>query len=119
VLYGLAFGAAPTLLRSMMADLTDDDELRSGLKRSGLFFALLTTTNKVGGALSVGVTYAILEDLVGFQPGAANTPAVLDGLLWTYVLGTSVGLLAAYAALIGYPLTRSRHEQIRAELDAR
>jgi Na+/melibiose symporter-like transporter len=31
VLYGLAFGAAPTLLRSMMADLSDDDELRSGL----------------------------------------------------------------------------------------
>lgn len=119
ILYGIAFGAAPTLLRSMMADLTDDDELRTGRKRSGLFFALLTTTNKLGGALSVGVGFAILEELVGFQPGTANSAAALDGLLWTYVLGTSLGLLAAYVALIRYPLTRLRHEEIRQALETR
>lgn len=119
ILYGVAFGAAPTLLRSMMADLTDDDELRSGQKRSGLFFALLTTTNKLGAALSVGVSFAILERVVGFQPGTENTSAALDGLLLTYALGTGLGLLAAYVALIRYPLTRSRHEEIRAALEAR
>ena len=37
IAFGVAFGAAPTLLRSMMADLTDEDELRSGQKRPGLF----------------------------------------------------------------------------------
>lgn len=119
ILYGVAFGAAPTLLRSMMADLTDDDELRSGKQRSGLFFALLTTTNKLGAALAVGVSFAILEQVVGFQPRAENSQAALDGLLWTYVLGTSLGLLAAYVALIRYPLDRTRHDAIRAELDAR
>jgi Na+/melibiose symporter-like transporter len=119
ILYGIAFGAAPTLLRSMMADLTDHDELRSGEKRSGLFFALLTTTNKVGGALAVGVSFAILEQVVGFQPGTDNSQSVLDDVLLTYVLGTAVGLLAAYFALVGYPLTRERHQQIRAELEAR
>lgn len=119
VMYGVAFGAAPTLLRSMMADLTDQDELISGQKRSGLFFALLTTSNKLGGALAVGVSFLILERLVGFEPGADNSPAVLDGLLWTYVLGTSAGLLAAYVALIRYPLTRARHEAIRRALESR
>ncbi|MAT83080.1 MAG: MFS transporter [Gammaproteobacteria bacterium] len=119
ILYGVAFGAAPTLLRSMMADLTDDDELRSGRKRSGLFFALLTTTNKLGAALAVGISFAILEKVVGFAPGPDNSQAALDGLLWVYVLGTGLGLLAAYVALIGYPLTRARHDEIRAELDRR
>ena len=119
ILYGVAFGAAPTLLRSMMADLTDEDELRSGQKRSGLFFALLTMTNKMGAALAVGVSFVILEEVVGFQPGPDNSPEALDGLLLTYVLGTGLGLLAAYAALIRYPLTRERHEAIRAELEAR
>ena len=119
ILYGVAFGAAPTLLRSMMADLTDDDELRSGRKRSGLFFALLTTTNKLGAALAVGIRFAILEKVVGFAPGPDNSQAALDGLLWVYVLGTGLGLLAAYVALIGYPLTRARHDVIRAELDRR
>jgi Na+/melibiose symporter-like transporter len=119
ILYGVAFGAAPTLLRSMMADLTDDDELRSGERRSGLFFALLTTTNKLGGALAVGVSFAILEQVVGFRPGAGNPQEALDGLLLTYVLGTGLGLVAAYVALIGYPLTRQRHEEIRAALEER
>lgn len=119
ILYGVAFGAAPTLLRSMMADLTDDDELRSGTKRSGLFFALLTTTNKLGQALAVGVSFTILEEVVGFQPGPGNSQAALDGLLLTYVLGTGLGLLAAYVALIRYPLTRARHEEIRTALETR
>lgn len=118
IFYGMAFGAAPTLLRSMMADLTDYDELSSGKKRSGLFFALLTTTNKLGAALAVGVSFAILEEFVGFQPGRENSQAALDGLLWTYALGTGLGLLAAYVALIRYPLTKARHEEIRAELEA-
>lgn len=119
LLYGIAYGAAPTLLRSMMADLTDDDELRSGQKRSGLFFALLTTTNKLGHALSIGVSFAILEQVVGFQPGTENTPEALNGLLITYVLGTGLGLLVAYLSLIGYPLTRDKHDLIRDELTRR
>ena len=61
LLYGVAFGAAPTLLRSMMADLTDVDELATGKKRAGLFFALLTTTNKLGSALAVGVVLTLVE----------------------------------------------------------
>ena len=49
-LAGLAFGAGPTLLHSMMADLTDIDELKTGQKRAGMYFALLATINKLGGA---------------------------------------------------------------------
>ena len=73
--FGLAFGAAPTLLRAMMADLTDQDELESREKRSGLLFGLLSTTNKIGSALSVGFTYLLLDLLFGFQPGSGQLPA--------------------------------------------
>ncbi|MEK9871185.1 MAG: MFS transporter, partial [Gammaproteobacteria bacterium] len=52
ILFGAAFGAPPTLIRSMMADITDEDELKSGQARPGLFFALLTTTNKLGAAIA-------------------------------------------------------------------
>ncbi len=119
ILYGVAFGAAPTLLRSMMADLTDEDELRSGQKRSGLFFALLTTTNKLGGALAVGVSYTFLEEVVGFVPGPDNSESAIWGLLLTFALGTALGLLGAYLALIRYPLTRERHAEIRRALESR
>ncbi|MDG1836947.1 MAG: MFS transporter, partial [Pseudomonadales bacterium] len=92
IAFGVAFGAAPTLLRSMMADLTDEDELRSGQKRPGLFFALLTTTNKLGAAFAVGASFAILEVAFGFVPGGDNSSEALDGLLVTYCVGTAFGL---------------------------
>lgn len=118
ILFGVAFGAAPTLLRSMMADLTDQDELHSGQKRSGLFFALLTTTSKAGAAFGVGLSFTILELAFGFQPGKMNTPEAMEGLLLTYTIGFSLPMFAGYLALIGYPLTRSKHDEIVAQLQA-
>ena len=119
ILYGTAFGAAPTLLRSMMADLTDADELVTGHKRAGLFFALLTTTNKLGAAAAVGISFTILEVAFGFVPGPGNPQEAIDGLLLTYTLGTALGLLIGMVAVIRYPLSKSKHDIIREELTAR
>jgi Na+/melibiose symporter-like transporter len=118
ILFGVAFGAAPTLLRSMMADLTDDDELKSGKKRSGLYFALLTTTSKAGAAFGVGVSFMILELVFGFQPGQSNSAEALDGLLITYTVGFALPMFLGYLALIRYPLTRAKHDEIVAQLQA-
>ena len=117
--YGIAFGAAPTLLRTMMADLTDLDELDSGEKRAGLFFAMLTTTNKLGAAVAVGLSFTILEAVFAFQPGAENSDEALWGLLLTYSLGTASGLLLAILPMINYPLNRAQHQKVRDQLDAR
>jgi len=118
IAFGVAFGAAPTLLRSMMADLTDEDTLRTGQQRAGLFFALLTTTNKLGAALAVGASFAILEVVFDFVPGGDNAQSALDGLLVTYAVGTAGGLFIAFIALLGYPLNKQAHDKIRAQLDA-
>ena len=40
ILFGLGYGAPFTLTRALMADIIDADELRSGEKRPGLFFAI-------------------------------------------------------------------------------
>jgi Na+/melibiose symporter-like transporter len=117
--FGLAFGAPPMLLRSMMADLTDEDELKSGQKRPGLFFALLTTTDKVGAALGVGISFTILELAFGFQPGGSNSADALEGLLLTYTIGFAAPTLIAYLALRSYPLTKEKHNAIVDELRAR
>ena len=119
IAFGVAFGAAPTLLRSMMADLTDEDELRSGQKRPGLFFALLTTTNKLGAAFAVGASFAILEVAFGFVPGGDNSSEALDGLLVTYCVGTAFGLFLAFLSMLKYPLNRTAHDEIRRELERR
>lgn len=117
--FGMAFGAPPMLLRSMMADLTDEDELRNGQKRPGLFFALLTTTDKVGAALGVGLSFTILEMAFGFEPRGNNSTTALNGLLMTYTVGFAIPTFIAYAALIGYPLSKQKHDAIVRELRAK
>ena len=119
ILYGITYGAAPTLLRSMMADLTDADELVTGRNRAGLFFALLTTTNKLGSAAAIGASFAVLELAFQFVPGPDNDKGAIDGLLLTYCLGTVLALSAAYVALIRYPLNRAEHDSIREKLALR
>ncbi len=119
IFYGAAYGAAPALLRSMMADLTDADELEVGEQRAGLFFALLTTTNKLGAAVAVGLCFWALEDGFGFVDKAGNSPEAIQGLLITYCVGTALGLFLAYLPMINYPLTSKRHAEIREQLDAR
>jgi Na+/melibiose symporter-like transporter len=119
VLYGFGFGAGPALTRALIADASDEDELDSGERRAGLFFALLTTTNKVGGALAVGVTYVVLEIGYGFVPGTDNSAAALQGVLDVYIFGSSLAMAGAGLLMIGYPLDRTRHDAIRRALDAR
>lgn len=118
ILYGIAFGAGPTLLRSMMADITDVDQLQTGRQRAGLFFALLTTTNKVGSAVAVSVAFIVIDAVFGFSPGGQNSAFAIDGLLATYCFLTIAGLVAAFVPLIGYPLNKAEHAKIRSELEA-
>lgn len=115
-LYGIAYGAAPSLLRSMMADLTDADELQTGNKRAGMYFALLTTVNKLGGAVAVGVALTTADLVFGFVPGIDNTQSAVDGLLAIYCFVPILGLALSYVPLLGYPLTRQRHAEIRKAL---
>lgn len=57
IFYSFAFGAAPTLLRSMMADLTDADELVTGLKRAGLFFCAVDHHQQTGSGCRGGCEF--------------------------------------------------------------
>ena len=65
-----------------------------------------------GGALGVGLSFGILDLVFDFQPGAVNSAAALDGLLYTYTLGFALPMFVAYIAMIRYPLTKQKHEEI-------
>ena len=119
VLYGIAYGAGSFLLRAIMADVCDKDLLETGQQRTGLYYSLLTMTNKIGFALSVGITYPIL-DLIGFvaEPGA-NSPETLDQLLALYVGMPALFMLAAGLVMWNYPLTKAAQEEMRRQLAER
>ena len=115
-LAGLAFGAGPTLLHSMMADLTDIDESKTGQKRAGMYFALLATVNKLGGASAVGLTLTLTDRLFGFTPGLENSPEAIQGLLVIFCFAPAAALAITYLPLHRYPLSKEKQAEIKQDL---
>ncbi len=117
VISGLPYAAANQLMRSLMADAGDEEKLKSGVDRTGLLYAVLTGTSKIGAALAVGVTFVGL-DMFGFDPHSDHNGAEAVFGLHSLFLGLP-GLLFVLAALmlIRYPLTRQRHDEIREALE--
>ena len=114
---GIVYAGVPFLLRSMTADVVDYDKLETGQDRTGLYYSLITTTMKVGGALGIGLGYPLL-DWIGFDPTGPNDPAQLDGLRYVYAFVPVVSELLVVALLYSFPLDEAMQRQIRARIDA-
>jgi Na+/melibiose symporter-like transporter len=118
VLLGLNMAAGPFLFRAIMADVADHDTVLTRQTRTGLFYSLLTSTNKIGAALAIGVSYMML-DMIGFVPKGVNTQAALDGLRMVYVW-PAVIISGIVAVILWYfPLDEEQQKANRAILDRR
>lgn len=118
-----SFGIASTMVTggSMMADVTDEDELRHARRREGLFFGAVAFTAKANVGLG-SLVAGVLVDLVGLEPWMTmeNVPdgvAVQLGIVTALTLAILV--FASGVAFSRYDLSRARHAEIRAALDVR
>jgi Na+/melibiose symporter-like transporter len=116
---GLPYAGPNQISRAMLADAADEDRLHHGADRTGLLYSLVAATAKIGPALAVGVTFVGLDRLVGFDPNSDhNTALAIGGLKAFFILLPAVLFTLASLCLIGYPLTRRRHDEIRKALEA-
>ncbi|MGB3810149.1 MAG: MFS transporter [Parvibaculum sp.] len=118
LLFGVNMAAGPFLFRSIMADVADHDSVQTKQTRTGLFFAMLTSTNKVGAAVAIGLSYMML-DVVGFVPGGENSAAALDGLRAVYVWPATIISAAVALILWRFPLDEAQQKANREILDRR
>jgi GPH family glycoside/pentoside/hexuronide:cation symporter len=121
VLCGPVWVAVYTLTPSMLADICDEDELRHGLRREGIFGALLFWIQKTG--YSFGFLGAMLTiALTGFDnttPGAIPTANSILSMRLVLTISTAVWAIAALLILKFYPLDQRRAEEVRIALEAR
>ncbi len=108
------------LIRAMVADIGDEVRLDLGVDRAALLYGLITSTSKIGGAASVGITFSVLGAF-GFDKheGVVNTGMPLYALEACYVVVPILTMFVGALSLWGYKLDAARHDGIRAELDVR
>jgi sugar (glycoside-pentoside-hexuronide) transporter len=115
---GIGYAAADMIPWSMLGEVVDEDELRSGERREGLYFGLFTFLRKLGGASAVALALLVL-DLAGYANDTAQSQTTLTTIrVLTAVVPALFVALGAWVAR-GYPLTRARHAEILAELARR
>lgn len=114
-----AGGFSQSLPNSMKADVIDLDTLSSGENRAALFFSAWSFTFKA--TSSIGAAIAIFGlSLFGFDAidGSNNGPDELFGLRFLFSTLPSLFFLAGAAIVWKYPITETRHAEIRRQIDA-
>lgn len=118
VFLGVNVGSVSILYRAIMADVGDWDEVQTGKRRTGLFYSLLTFTQKSGGAIAVGAVFWTL-DAIGFQPTGGNTEDAIQGLALLFVGIPLVCNLMVVAIMWGFPIDLAKQQELRRIIEER
>jgi len=105
------------LTSAMMADVCDLDELKTGLRREGMYGAVFTFLVKLGLAGVMALSGVILG-LAGFDQNLKlQTPETILKLRVLFMLLPLGTLAAALILTVKYPLSREKMQQIRTLLN--
>ncbi len=125
----LAFGAfssslgisASILISSMIADVVEDSELKTGRRSEGLFFAASAFVNKTvtgAGVFISGLVLTYVHFPTRARPGHVPQD-ILDHLALTYIPAYAVLYGIAFLFMLGYRISRtSHHDNLRRLADA-
>jgi GPH family glycoside/pentoside/hexuronide:cation symporter len=119
VLAGIGVGAAHVLPWSIIPDSIEWGELKTGERHEGMFYSLITLSQKVASSFAIPLCLLVLS-VTHYIPNSAQQPPsailgirIVAGPIPAALL--CVGIL--FAAL--YPLARESYSQIARELESR
>ncbi|MCX7848258.1 MAG: MFS transporter, partial [bacterium] len=120
IFYSVGIASYYMVLATMMADVTDHDELVTGFRREGMFGAINAFIIKIVNAISA-VLPGIVLVLSGFDPVLEynQTPATIMRMRIMNSFVPGILTLGCLLVLWRYPLTRERVEEIKEVLRRR
>lgn len=105
--------SATILTSSMIADVVEDSQVKTGRRSEGLFFAASAFTGKLvsaGGLFFAGLILSLVAFPLAAKPGQVD-PHILSRLVWAYMPTYAALSLAGFAFLCFYDISRRRHEE--------
>jgi GPH family glycoside/pentoside/hexuronide:cation symporter len=123
VLAGFGLSGPQTLTNILFAQVADEDELRSGVRREGAFFGINALITKPAQSLAIAIPPFILE-AAHFVTRQANNNAIYLNQPASALFGIKVfvGLIPGIAMLLGalilfwFPLRGARLEKMQKDL---
>jgi GPH family glycoside/pentoside/hexuronide:cation symporter len=100
---------------SMLADLTDLEQLRTGERREGALNGLSAFAQTGVAAVAVWLASLALS-AAGYHGTGDPSPTARSMIRVLMSVGTAVWLIAAIVCCLRYPLTRDRHREIHRAL---
>jgi len=114
---GIGYGGMMTIPSSILADVVDVDELKTGERREGLYFGTWDFIRKLASNLGKWAPMMGLS-LLGYIEGAeSQLPTVREGIRLMFSIGPAIVFLIGVVVMWKFPMTRAEHDDIRKQLD--
>jgi GPH family glycoside/pentoside/hexuronide:cation symporter len=119
VMAGFGVSTAYLIPWSMLPDVIELDELQTGQRREGIFYAFMVLLQKVGLAAGLWLVGQALE-FSGYVGGAASQPeSALLAIRIAIAPLPTICLIAGMVLAYFYPITREVHAEIMLKLEER
>ncbi len=119
VIVGIGLGGLVLIGDVIMTEVVDEDEVKTGHQRAGMYFGMGGFLITLSGML-VSTIFGLMMPAFGYDTLLEIQPASVDlGFRLFLTIPTSIGFLLAIFLLWLYPLHGSRLQEIRAALAAR
>lgn len=115
LVWSISYSPTIPLLWSMIADAADYGEWKNHRRATGFIFAGAVFALKAGLGVGGFIGGQVLA-AYGFAEGAESTASSVLGIRMTVAVYPAIALAIAAAAILFYPLTKRRNEEIAKEL---
>lgn len=116
IVAGIGFGGMLYFIWLIVADIIDDDELRTGVRREGTFIGISLFFMRLAMILSI-VTISLVFTSTGWEEYAPNPGAnILLGIRLIVVIFPGIAIIASLVCLYFYPYTKEKVAEMKLQM---
>jgi GPH family glycoside/pentoside/hexuronide:cation symporter len=118
VVAGIGFSAQWVFPWAMVPDVVEYDRLQTGEHRGGMYYSVWGLATKISEAVGGIAASGWVLQLLGYVPNVAQSARTFLGIRLFFGPVPMIFFALALPLLIGYPITRASHAEMRRKLKA-